>query len=153
MSNLHDSAPVHSTDTLDSGTHIPQSVLRHGTFSGCARVLLSHPGAVQLDQLPRVGECKKETGVGIGRFIFESLLCRWGGIETIVTDNGVLIVAGLDWLSRTYHINHIRISPYNKQANGIVKHSHHTIHESIVKTCEGDMYRWLTVSPFAFWED
>jgi len=96
---------------------------------------------------------KKETGVGIGRFIFESLLCRWGGIETIVTDNGVLIVAGLDWLSKTYHINHIWISPYNKQANGVVERSHRTIHESIVKTCEGDMSRWTTVAPFAFWAD
>jgi hypothetical protein len=81
------------------------------------------------------------------------MLCRWGGVETIVTDNGAPIVAGLDWLSKTYHINHIRISPYNKQANGVVERSHRTIRESIVKACEGDTSRWPTVAPFAFWAD
>jgi hypothetical protein len=74
-------------------------------------------------------------------------------VETIVTDNGAPIVAGLEWLSKTYHINHIRISPYNKQANGIVERSHRTIRESIIKACEGDTSRWPTVAPFAFWAD
>jgi hypothetical protein len=96
---------------------------------------------------------KKETGVAVGRFIFESLLCRWGGVETIVMDNGAPIVTGLKWLSKTYHINHIQISPYNKQANGVVERSHRMIRESIVKACKGDTTRWPTVAPFAFWVD
>ena len=106
-----------------------------------------------LTNYPEWTKLKRETGVAVGRFIFESLLCRWGGVETIVTDNGAPIVAGLEWLSKTYHINHIRISPYNKQANGIVERSHRTIRESIVKACEGDTTRWPTVAPFAFWVD
>ena len=63
------------------------------------------------------------------------------------------IVAGLKWLSKTYHIDHICISPYNKQANSVIKHSHYMIRESIIKACEGDMTWWPTVAPFVFWVD
>ena len=66
----------------------------------------------------------KEMGAAVGKFIFEDLLCRWGTVEEIITDNGVLILAGLNWLTKKYHITHICISPYNKQANGIVEQSH-----------------------------
>ena len=83
----------------------------------------------------------QETAVAIGKFIFNDILCQWGAVEELVTDNGVPIVAGLEWLSKTYHIAHIRISPYNKQANGIVERSHHTIRESLVHLCAGDIQR------------
>ncbi|KZV80954.1 hypothetical protein EXIGLDRAFT_562950, partial [Exidia glandulosa HHB12029] len=29
-----------------------------------------------------------ETGANIGKFIFEDILCRWGYLAEIVTDNG-----------------------------------------------------------------
>jgi len=62
-----------------------------------------------------------ETGRTIGAFIFEEILCRWGGVGEIVTDNGTAYVAALDWLSDRYGIWHIRISAYNSRANGIVE--------------------------------
>ena len=95
----------------------------------------------------------KETGAVVGKFMFEDLLCRWGAVEEIVTDNGAPIVAGLDWLAKKYHITHIRISPYNKQANRVVKRSHHTIQDSIVKACDGDITRWPSITPHVFWVD
>lgn len=106
-----------------------------------------------LTNYPEWTKLCKETGAAVGKFIFENLLCRWGVIETIVTDNGAPIIAGLDWLSKTYHINHIKISPYNKRANGIAERSHPTVRESIVKACAGDITRWQTVIPFLFWAD
>ncbi|KAJ3554121.1 hypothetical protein NP233_g12490 [Leucocoprinus birnbaumii] len=54
-----------------------------------------------------------ETARTLGAFIFEEILCRWGGLEEIVTNNGTPFVAALDWLSDKYHINHICISAYN----------------------------------------
>ena len=63
------------------------------------------------------------------------------------------MVAALDWLSKTYHINHIWISAYNSRANGIVERSHRTIHNSIVKACNGDITQWLNMVPYAFWAD
>jgi len=96
---------------------------------------------------------KKENGRTLGGFVFEEVLCRWGGIEEIVTDNGPAMIAALDWLSKTYHINHIRISPYNSKANGIVERSHRTIRDSIVKACDGDITKWVDMAPYVFWAD
>jgi len=39
-----------------------------------------------------------ETGCTISAFIFKEILCRWGAVEEIVTDNGLAYVAALDWL-------------------------------------------------------
>lgn len=96
---------------------------------------------------------RQETAVAVGKFIFNDLLCHWGAIYELVTDNGTPIIAGLDWLAKTYHINHIRISPYNKQANGVVERSHRTIRESLVRTCAGDIQRWPEVASHVFWAD
>ena len=94
-----------------------------------------------------------ETQHTLGQFIFEELLCRWGTLTEIVTDNGTPFIAALDYLSDRYNIRHIRISPYNSQANGIVERSNLTIRDSIVKACEGNIKRWPIVAPHIFWAD
>ena len=73
---------------------------------------------------PEWRKLKNETGRTIRSFLFEAILCRWGGLEEIVMDNGTLFIATLNWLADKYHIRHIRISPYNSKANGIVERSH-----------------------------
>ena len=70
-----------------------------------------------------------------------------------MTDNGTLFIAALNWLTEKYHIQHIRISPYDSKANGIVERSHHTIHESLVKACNGNITQWPTLAPHVFWAD
>ena len=92
-----------------------------------------------------------ETGQTIGTFIFEEILCHWGAVEEIVTDNGSAYVAALDWLANRYRIRHIHISAYNSQANGIVKRQHQMIHDSLVKACDGDTSKWPAAAPFVFW--
>ena len=89
----------------------------------------------------------------LGTFIFEEILCRWGGLEEIVTDNGTPFVAALDWLTEKYHICHIRISAYNSQANGVVERSHRTIHDSLVKACNGEITQWPSLAHHVFWAD
>jgi hypothetical protein len=96
---------------------------------------------------------RTETGHTLGNFIFEDILCRWGAVEEIVTDNGSAFVAALDWLARKYGIRHIRISAYNSRANGIVERQHRTIRESLVKTCEGNVSKWPALVPHVFWAD
>jgi hypothetical protein len=95
----------------------------------------------------------QETAVTLGKFIFNNILCRWGALSEIIMDNGPPFIVALDWLAKKYHIYHIRISAYNKQANSLVEHSHCTIWESIVKACEGDISRWPQVTPHIFWAD
>jgi integrase-like protein/reverse transcriptase-like protein/aspartyl protease len=96
---------------------------------------------------------RTETGRTLGAFLFEEVLCRWGAVEEIVTDNGTAFVAALDWLTQRFGIRHIRISAYNSRANGIVERQHRTIRESIIKACEGNASKWPSVVPYAFWAD
>ena len=110
-------------------------------------------GQCSLISYPKFRILAKEMGAAVRRFIFEDLLCRWGAVEEIVTDNGALIMAGLEWLAKKYHIMHIRILAYNKQANGIVEYSHRSIQDSIVKVCEGDISHCPAVTPHVFWAD
>ena len=49
----------------------------------------------------------------IADFIFQDVLCRWGGLEEIVTDNAPSYIAALDILAAHYGIRHICISGYN----------------------------------------
>ena len=70
---------------------------------------------------PEWRKLRSENGKAVGSFIFEEILCRWGAVEEIVTDNGPGMVAGLEYLARQYGIRHIRLSPYNHRANGIVE--------------------------------
>jgi hypothetical protein len=45
-----------------------------------------------------------ETGQTLAAFIFEDILCHWGAIEEMVTDNGTAFVAALDCLADHYGI-------------------------------------------------
>ena len=96
---------------------------------------------------------RTETGRTLGAFLFEEILCRWGAVEEIVTDNGTAYVAALDWLASRFGIRHIRISAYNSRANGIVERQHRTIRDSLVKVCEGDTSKWPVLAPTVFWAD
>jgi len=74
----------------------------------------------------------------IADFIFQVILCRWGALEELVTNNGAPYIAAADILVECYGIHHIRISGYNSQANGIVESKHFDVREAIMKTCEGN---------------
>ncbi|KDQ09752.1 hypothetical protein BOTBODRAFT_74665, partial [Botryobasidium botryosum FD-172 SS1] len=41
-----------------------------------------------LTSYPEWRALRTETGRTVGAFIFEELLCRWGAVAEIVTDNG-----------------------------------------------------------------
>jgi transposase InsO family protein len=86
-------------------------------------------------------------------FIFEEILCYWGTVKEIITDNGTAYIATLDWLASRYGINHIHISTYNSQVNSIIERQHYTIHKSLVKTYEGNVSLWPVIVPHIFWAD
>ena len=96
---------------------------------------------------------RTETARTLGAFIFEEILCRWGGLKEIVSNNGTPFVTALDWLAEKYHIRHIHISAYNSQLNSIVERSHRTIRDSLVKACNGDITQWPVLAPHVFWAD
>jgi len=132
------------------------SMLFRKAFTDSMYMLASHgfsyivQAHCSLSSWPEFRMLRKETGLTLGAFLFEEILCRWGGIEEIVTDNGTPFVAALDWLAQKYHIRHIRISAYNSKANGIVERSHQTIRDSLIKACNGDISQWPTLAHHVF---
>ncbi len=62
-----------------------------------------------------------ETAQAIGEWLFEDIMCRWGCLSLIVTDNGKPFKAALKYLEKKYRIRGILISPYNSQANGRIE--------------------------------
>ena len=106
-----------------------------------------------LSSYPEWRMLRHENGRTIGSFVFKDILCRWGAIEKIVTDNGSAFVQAVEYLSKQYRINHIWISPYNSRANGPVERRHFDVRESLVKAAEGIEHRWTTVAPSVFWAE
>jgi hypothetical protein len=47
---------------------------------------------------------RSETGQALAAFIFEDILCRWGPLTEIVTDNGPAFVLALAQLADQYGI-------------------------------------------------
>lgn len=102
---------------------------------------------------PEFRALRKESAATIGDFIFEEILCRWGALEELVTDNGSPYVAAVEYLAKKYHIHHIRISGYNSQANGLVENRHFHVRESIMKAVEGDETKWYTAIHHVLWAE
>jgi hypothetical protein len=96
---------------------------------------------------------RRENTKTLSSFIFEDIICRWGCLSEIVTDNGEAFKAAAKALSDKFQIKHIRVSAYNSRANGAVERSHRDMRESLLKACDGDPSRWTSVAPYVFWAD
>ncbi|KIK73683.1 hypothetical protein PAXRUDRAFT_177756, partial [Paxillus rubicundulus Ve08.2h10] len=54
---------------------------------------------------------------------------------------------------KLYNMCHIRISPYNSQANGTVEQRHYDVCKAIIKSAEGDESRWYCSAHSVFWAE
>ena len=96
---------------------------------------------------------KSENFKTIAKFIHETILCRWGTIEEIVTDNAPQYIQAAEFLSEKFHIHHIKISPYNSRAQGPIERRHYDVQEALIKTTEDDERKWPDVAPSVFWAE
>jgi hypothetical protein len=110
-------------------------------------------GRCSLIHYPEFRMLRQETGRSLGDWIYEDILCRWGSLREIVTDNGASFLKALAYLSKRYHINHIRISGYNSRANGIAERPHFDVRQSLFKASDGEQKRWSTASYSVFWAE
>ena len=78
---------------------------------------------------------------------------QMGSLHEIVTDNGTAFLGTLAYLSKRYHVNHIRISGYNSKANGLVERSHFDVRQSLFKAVDGDQKRWSQGAYSVFWAE
>jgi hypothetical protein len=63
----------------------------------------------------------KENVQTLGNWIFQDVLCHWGMLVEIVSNNSKPFVAALTYLEKKYHIKHICISGYNLCTNDIIE--------------------------------
>jgi hypothetical protein len=89
----------------------------------------------------------------LGAFIFEDILCRYGAVEEIITNNGPPYVKVLEYLQEKYRIHNIRISPYNSRANGVIERAHRDFREALIKSVDGDESRWLSGFSATLWAE
>jgi hypothetical protein len=103
--------------------------------------------------LPRVLDAPKETTQAIGDWIFQDILCRWGTLVEIVSDNGKPFIAALAHLEKKYHIKHVRVSGYNSCANGIAERSHFDVRQALFKASDGVEHKWSQAAQSVFWSE
>src|SRR5260221_191942 len=72
----------------DNDTRVSDADLGSGSRKDRDRVELVGTGGVELMHTSQVSH-------SIGLFIFEEILCRWGAVEEVVTDNGTACSARL----------------------------------------------------------
>ncbi len=65
-----------------------------------------------------------ELAQAIAEWLLKDIICHWGCISLIITDNGKPFKAAVDYLEHKHGIKGIRISPYNSQANGRIERPH-----------------------------
>jgi hypothetical protein len=89
----------------------------------------------------------------IGEWLLKCFIYRWGMLVEIVSDNGSPFIKAIKYLSKCYHINHIRISGYNSHANRLIERSHFDVRQALFKVADGDQSKWASVAYSVFWAD
>ena len=93
---------------------------------------------------------RSENTAAIASFIFKDILCHWGAVSELITDNGPAFVQALDVLTSQYGICHIWISPYNY---GVVEQHYYNVQEAIVKSTLGGEICWSATAHSVFWAE
>ncbi|KAJ3499308.1 hypothetical protein NLJ89_g10112 [Agrocybe chaxingu] len=106
-----------------------------------------------LTHYPEFALLHRETHRTVGEWIFRDLICRYGTLVEIVTDNGTPIIKACKYLADRYHIKHIRISGYNSRANGIAERPHFDVRQALFKAADGDQSKWSNSAHHVFWAD
>ena len=97
---------------------------------------------------------RDEKARSIALWIYEDILCRWGTIRTIVTDNAESFKAALKWIENKWGIKHITISAYNSQANGAIERPHWDIRQMLYKaTGAENTNKWYWFLHAVLWAD
>ena len=99
---------------------------------------------------------KNENTKSIANWLFEDIICRWGCLSEIITDNGGPFVAAVKYLEKKYGIKGITISAYNSKANGKIERPHWDIRQMLWKACgseEGANRKWSRYFFHVLWAD
>ena len=97
---------------------------------------------------------KDEKARSIALWLYEEILCRWGGLCLIITDNGSSFIAAAKWIEEKWGIKHITISPYNSKANGAIERPHWDLRQMLFKaTGAANVKKWYWFLNAVLWAD
>ena len=119
--------------------------------NGCAYI--AH-GRDRLTSYAEGRALRDEKAKSIATWIYEDILCRWGGLTTIVTDNGESFKAAVQWIAQKWGFKHITISAYNSRANGAIERPHWDIRQMLFKaTGAKNVSKWYWFLNSVLWAD
>jgi hypothetical protein len=123
----------------------------HMPVSGGYRYIVQ--GRYSLTYYPKFCKLRLESATTLSDWIFEDIICHWGSLSEIITDNGPAFISAMEYLVKQYHIQHICISRYNSHANGLVKRAHFDVQQSLFKAVDGDQMKWSIGVHSVFWAE
>lgn len=94
-----------------------------------------------------------KSSADIAKFIYEDVICRFGCIPQITTDNGQEFHGVVKELADRFGIKIVRSSPYHPEGNGMIERGHRTWIESIWKLCGRSKKHWSEWFHAAIWAD
>ena len=96
---------------------------------------------------------KEETGRSIGIWLFEDVVCQWGCMHEIITDNMSIYRAAVAWSEKKYGIEGIKISSYNSKANKRTERPHWDVQQMIWKATGSNPTKWFWFFLHVLWAD
>jgi hypothetical protein len=97
-----------------------------------------------------VPDLKAET---IAKFFFENIVCRFGLIGHVSTDNGPEFMGAFHECLVRYGIAHIRTSSYHPEGNGMIERGHGPLKEALFKLMRTRGRNWVVLLPYVLWAD
>jgi hypothetical protein len=136
----------------------PSQLFRH-IFIDCMNMPKAH-GKTQViaarDDLSGYLEARmvaQANARNVAAFLWEDVICRWGAIEVLTSDNGSEFIGdAVKILVDKYGVAQIKISPYNSRASGIVERGHRTFREALIRSCD-DPLTWPTRFYHTLWAE
>ena len=127
VSDLSDTETPYSAYCTSSGQIVPQSPHQYHGHALIWWIPVYCPSLVCTYGVFEMVMLQSENVSAIASFIFKDILCHWGTVSELVTDNGTSYIQALNILVDWYGIPHIWISSCNSQVNGMIEQCHYNI--------------------------
>ena len=89
----------------------------------------------------------------VAEFLYQDVICRFGCVPQVTSDNGGEFDGVFQSLTRRYGIPLIKTTPYHPQGNGMIERGHRTWINSIWRICGKKKHHWSQYFHAALWAD